>query len=647
MRLFLTGATGLIGRRLVVDRLERGDQVVVLSRDAVRAARLFAADANPNVEVVEGDPTRPGPWQEAINGCDGVIHLAGAGIADRRWTGPYKQELVSSRIESTRLVVQAMQRASRRPPVLLSGSAVGYYGEIGERETDESAPRAADSGDFLADLCERWEGEASRAVDLGVRVVTLRTGIVLDERGGAYSQLLRPIRLFVGGPIGLGRAFMPWVHHRDVTGLVEMALSRPGVAGPINLTSPNPARNRDLVAAIARSHHRPSWLPTPPFALRLVLGELGRYAMMSQRIIPGVAMSQGYGFLFPDIESAAADLAAAWRKLHGNGETTRVIAQINETVNSITPSEPPATGGTGTGRPAGDGAASTTTTSSPRAPDRPRRDRPPARVRLLAIDVDGTLLRSDGGLSQGVIDACRAAVRAGCVVIPATARPPRAMRTILQTLGLSGPTINYNGAVVWNPVEQKPQHHESMDAALASSIIAEARAILPDTIVSVEILDRWFTDRVDARFHTETSRVFDPDYVGPIDSFLDQPITKLMLLEDPGRLSPVLEMIRDRYWRQRRIAMFLTDPHLIQIVSPMVDKSIALQRLAHRLGVSRDEVMTIGDGPNDAGMIEWAGFSVAVENACPLVRDLADVVVPSNDDQGVAKAIHRYVLAPI
>lgn len=646
MRLFLTGATGLIGRRLVVDRLERGDRVVVLTRDTGRAARLFAADANPNVEVIEGDPTVPGPWMESINGCDGVIHLAGAGIADRRWNETYKQELIRSRVESTRLVVRAMERAARRPRVLLCGSAVGYYGDTGEHETDESAPPSADPADFLASLCEQWEAEARRAVDLGVRVVALRTGIVLDERGGAYEQLLRPIRLFVGGPVGLGRAFMPWVHHRDVTGLMELALSRSNVAGPINLVSPNPARNRDLMRAIARSHGRPSWLPTPPLALRLVLGELGRYALMSQRVVPSVATAQGYAFLFPDIESAASDLAAAWKRRRGDGGTTRVIAPINETVNSITPQARLGAGLT----PGGHDVATMPPppqAGPARAPDRPRRDRPPARVRLLAIDVDGTLLRSDGGLAQGVIDACRAAARAGCVIVPATARPPRAMRTILQTLGHSGPTINYNGAVVWNPVEQKPQHHESLDAALASTIIAEARAILPETIVSVEILDRWYTDRVDARFHTETSRMFDPDVIGPVESFLHQPITKLMLLEEPARLAPVLEMIRDRYWRHRRIAMFLTDPHLIQIVSPLVDKSVALQRIAHRLGVSREEVMTIGDGPNDAGMIEWAGFSVAVENACPLVRDLADVMVPSNDDQGVARAIQRYVLSPI
>jgi Cof subfamily protein (haloacid dehalogenase superfamily) len=265
-------------------------------------------------------------------------------------------------------------------------------------------------------------------------------------------------------------------------------------------------------------------------------------------------------------------------------------------------------------------------------------------VRLLAVDVDGTLLRSDGRLGQSVIDACRAAERAGCVIVPATARPPRSMQSILQTLGTAGPTINYNGAVIWNPLDRRAQFHEALEVEVVRDIIAEARGLLPEVLVSVEIMDRWFTDRVDPALHTETSRVFDPDFVGPIDSFLTEPVTKLMLLADPISLRPVLDLVRDQYWSQRRVAVFLTDPHIIQIAHPMVDKAIALQRVARRIGAAREEVMAIGDGPNDAGMVEWSGFGVAVENACDTVRALADAVVPSNDDLGVARAIQRYIL---
>jgi uncharacterized protein (TIGR01777 family) len=626
MRIFVTGGSGLIGRRLVIDRLERGDAVVVLSRDGARAGRLFAADVNPNVRIVEGDPVKPGAWMDKVAGCDAVINLAGAGVADRRWTDAYKRVLRESRIESTRNLASAIARASTPPHVVLTGSAVGYYGDRGDAvldETDSPGP----ASDFLASLCVEWEAAAAPMRDAGARVVALRTGVVLDERGGALPLMMRPFRWFAGGWLGNGRQYLSWIHWRDVLGLIDLALRSPQLDGAMNVAAPEPATNRAFSRALGRAMGRPTWAPAPAFALRALVGEMADSLLSSQRAAPRAALDAGYHFLFPGVEGAIESLLDDLRRRRGDDvpDWQPIIGQTPDADPALSP------------------GASVNGSASPAT--RRRAARPVRRIRLLAIDVDGTLLRSDGRIAQGVIDACRAAVRAGCVIVPATARPPRSMQTILQTLGTVGPTINYNGAVIWNPVDRVAQYHESIDPALARSIIDDARALVPDVVVSVEILDRWFTDRVDPHLHTETSRVFEPDYVGSFDSFLTQPVTKLMLLAPPEPLAPVLSMVRERYWSQRRVAVFITDPHIIQIANPMVDKSIALQRIATKMGADREEVMAIGDGPNDAGMIEWAGFSAAMENACDLVKNLADVVVPSNDALGVAKAIQRYVLS--
>jgi len=627
MELFITGATGLIGRRLVLDRLERGDRVVVLSRNAERASRLFAADANPNVRAVEGDATQPGEWQRWVEGCDAVINLAGAGIADRRWTESYKRELRDSRVESTRNIVAAIDAAvaGNRPKTLLNASAVGFYGRTGDVETDESASAPPRGSDFLADLCVDWEAEASRAWEHGVRVVLLRTSMVLDDRGGPLPQMMTPFRWFVGGKLGNGRQFMPWIHYRDEVGLIDFALSNPKIEGPLNLAAPNPVRNREFTRLLARAMGRPAIFRVPRLALRIALGEFAGFLLASQRVVPGKALAHGYQFVFPYLGEALESLIDAMDRRNGDGGDGE--PPIKHDSEALATQEIRRTGHaadrtSGNPHAGADGAPAT---------ERPRREAPASRIRLCAIDVDGTLLRSDGRIAQSVIDACRAAARGGCVIVPATARPPRTMQSIIQSLGTTGPTINYNGALIWNPLDRVAQYHEAMDVDLVREIIDEARDLHPEVVVSVEILDRWFTD-------------LEPDFVGSLDAFLTQPVTKLMLLARDEGLTKVREMVRDRYWASRRIGVFTTDPHVIQIVHPMVDKGIALQRIARRMGATRDEVMAIGDGPNDAGMVEWAGFSIAVDNACDTVRSLADAVVPSNDEFGVARALQRFVL---
>jgi uncharacterized protein (TIGR01777 family) len=646
MELFITGATGLIGRRLALQRLENGDRVRVLSRDGARASQLFAADANPNITIVEGDLADPAStgWTSAVDGCDAVINLAGENISAKRWTPEFKDTVARSRVDATRRLVEAIGKARNRPRTLVNASAVGIYGDHGERIIDEEAPLPAPGEDFLSDLCREWEAEAERASELGIRVVRMRTGLVLDDRGGGLPIMMRLFRWMIGGRLGSGKQYMSWIHHRDLVALIAVALRDSSFEGPINAVAPKPVTNREFARALGRALDRPRWLPAPTIGLRLALGEIAKYVMMSQRVIPRVALDRGFHFMYPELEPAlSAVVEDDRRRRRGAPAAWRAEEQL-EIAPAPPQLAPAGASGNGVLTPEQMFPGAASAARVPAVGRRLRRERPAARIKLVAIDVDGTMLSSDGRLAQGVIDACRAAARVGVAIVPATARPPRSMQSILGTLGTSGPTINYNGAVIWNPLERRAQYHEALEPALVRGIIDRARELLEDVVVSVEILDKWFTDRVDPNLHTETSRAFDPDYIGSLDSFLDQPVTKLMLLAEQRRLLPVIDMVREEYWSRRHVSVFVTDPHMIQIAHPLVDKGIALQRIARKMGAAREEVMAIGDGPNDAGMVEWAGFSVAMENGCEMVKSLADQVVPSNDDLGVAKAIHRFVL---
>ncbi len=303
MRILITGATGLIGRRLVTDRRERGDELVVVSRDARRAQERLGAE----VDVVEGDPTADGAWQSRVDGCDAVVHLAGAGVADRRWSSAYKRVIVDSRVDSTRRVVEAIDAAETRPAVLVNASAVGYYGERGDEPIDETARKG---DDFLAELADEWERTAQRAVSGGTRVVMLRTGVVLDPRGGALQKMLPIFRLGLGGPLGSGRQYLPWIHWRDVVGLIDLALTDATLSGPLNVVAPEPVTNRVFSRTLGRVLRRPAVLPVPVLGLRVLLGELGSYATISQRVVPGQAQQHGYTFRYPRLQPALETLVA-------------------------------------------------------------------------------------------------------------------------------------------------------------------------------------------------------------------------------------------------------------------------------------------------------------------------------------------------
>jgi uncharacterized protein (TIGR01777 family) len=302
MRVFITGGTGLVGQRLVRAFQQRGDRPVVLSRRADFARQQFG----PAVEVVQGDPMQAGSWMDAVGGCDGVVNLAGENIFARRWNDSFKQLLLDSRVQVTRHVAEALARApaNGHPRVLVSASAIGYYGPHGDEELTESSPPG---DDFLSKVCVQWE---KAAVVAGARCVVVRIGVVLDPAGGALAKMLTPFKLFTGGPVAGGRQWMSWIHHADMTGLLLFALDRSDVQGPLNASAPNPVTNRQFAKALGRAIHRPSFFPTPAFLLRLGLGEVAGVIATGQRVLPRRPMQLGYQFRHSTIDGALADLFA-------------------------------------------------------------------------------------------------------------------------------------------------------------------------------------------------------------------------------------------------------------------------------------------------------------------------------------------------
>jgi uncharacterized protein (TIGR01777 family) len=296
MRITVTGATGRIGSRLVRQLLDRGDAVTVLSRNPDRAR-----SALPGVEAVAWDPAAGPAPAEALAGRDGVVHLAGEDIA-QRWNADAKRRIRESRELGTRNLVAGLRAADPRPPVLVSASAVGYYGAHGDEPLDETAP--AGSG-FLADVCAAWEREAQAAEELGVRVVRLRTGVVLDRDGGALAKMLPFFRLGGGGPVAGGRQYMPWIHRDDLVGLQIAALEGgDDWAGPINGTAPEAVTNREFSKALGRALHRPAVAPVPGLAVRVLYGDMAELVTEGQRVLPRRAQELGYDFRHPQLDEA-------------------------------------------------------------------------------------------------------------------------------------------------------------------------------------------------------------------------------------------------------------------------------------------------------------------------------------------------------
>ena len=299
MKCFLTGATGFIGTTLVRALVARGDECIVLSRGGGQAWPDLP------VRIVRGDPSVAGPWEKEVDGTDAVINLAGERIVSPplRWTEERKRRMRASRITSTHNVVTAI-RTSRLPPrALLSGSAIGYYGERGDALVDEGTEPGAD---FLARLCVDWEAAALEAQGR-TRVTLLRSGVVLGKSGGGLSPLMTLFKLGVGGPWGDGRQWWSWIHLADETGLILFALDR-ALEGPVNLTAPNPVTVNEFAIAMGRALHRPAALRMPAFGLRLALGEAADALLNLQRVIPRKALRAGYEFLYPEIDTALKNI---------------------------------------------------------------------------------------------------------------------------------------------------------------------------------------------------------------------------------------------------------------------------------------------------------------------------------------------------
>ncbi|MBY0526870.1 MAG: TIGR01777 family oxidoreductase [Gemmataceae bacterium] len=305
MRVFVTGGTGLVGRRLVRRLQEKKHDPVVLTRSAASAREKFGDGCT----VVEGDPMQAGAWMDEINTCDAIIHLAGENVFAKRWDEAFKTLLRESRIKSTEHIVQALAKKpmtdAGQPKVLVNASAIGFYGPHGDEELNEDAPPG---NDFLSQLCVAWEQAAKAAEVQGIRVAIIRVGVVLDKEGGALAKLLTPFKMCVGGPTGSGKQWVSWIHHDDLVGLFLLPLENASASGPLNGTAPQPVTNRDFGYALGRALGRPAVLPTPGFALKLMLGEVSDVILTGQRVFPKKPLGLGFAYKFKTIDEALADI---------------------------------------------------------------------------------------------------------------------------------------------------------------------------------------------------------------------------------------------------------------------------------------------------------------------------------------------------
>jgi uncharacterized protein (TIGR01777 family) len=295
MNVTLTGATGLIGTGIVRALQARGDAVTILSRDPDKARAALG-----DVEAHAWRPVEEPAPAAALSGRDAVVHLAGENVA-QRWTDEARRGILESRETGTRNLVAGIGAAEPRPRVLVSASAVGYYGSRGDEPVTEDA---AAGDDFLARVCAAWEREAARAAEHGARVAMLRTGVVLDQGGGALAKMLPFFRLGLGGPVAGGRQYLPWIHAEDTIGLYLAALDGAEWAGPINATAPTPVTNRDFSRALGRALHRPALAPVPGLAVRLLYGEMAEIVTEGQRAVPTRALERGYAFKYTDLDEA-------------------------------------------------------------------------------------------------------------------------------------------------------------------------------------------------------------------------------------------------------------------------------------------------------------------------------------------------------
>jgi hypothetical protein len=301
-RIVVTGGTGFIGQPLCRRLVRDGYDVVVLSRSGEKPKSL----TDPGITVAQWDGKTADGWAAHADGAYGLINLAGENIGGGYWTTSKKVRILSSRLDAGRAVRDAVDRAENKPSVLIQASAVGYYGLQDENLLDESAPRGMG---FLADVCRQWEQSTADVEHYGVRRVILRTGVVLGRKGGALPQMCRPFRFFLGGPIGSGRQWMPWIHIDDLIGAIMFLIERDDLKGVFNGVAPDLVRGKDFFRMLGRSLNRPSWLRVPASILKLVLGDMAEELFLKgQRVIPKRLLGSGYAFRHPDLGPALEEI---------------------------------------------------------------------------------------------------------------------------------------------------------------------------------------------------------------------------------------------------------------------------------------------------------------------------------------------------
>jgi uncharacterized protein len=303
MKIIIAGGTGFLGGPLAEMYAEEGHDVRVLTRSLMSGdTRHDPGTGVPGITRVGWKPDgTAGPWSVVVDGADAVVNLSGASLGEKRWSPTAKAKFRDSRLHSTRSLAAAIAAARTPPPVFISGSAVGYYGAKDSQPIFESEPPGSD---FLAQLCVDWEKEAQKAERPGTRVAVVRTGIVLERSGGALAAMMKPFRFFVGGRVGSGHQYISWIHRLDWVEIVRWIVQTPSVSGPVNATAPHPVTNRHLARALGRAMRRPSLVPVPGFALKIVVGEFANSILTGQRVLPARAQQEGYHFRYPEIEMA-------------------------------------------------------------------------------------------------------------------------------------------------------------------------------------------------------------------------------------------------------------------------------------------------------------------------------------------------------
>jgi hypothetical protein len=299
MRIIIAGATGFIGSILTERLWDQFHSLVLLSRKPPAEVSVSKK------ERFAWTPPAGGEWEKAVDGSDGIINLAGEPIAGKRWSKEQKEKLRSSRIDATRALVSAIRKAKVKPKFLVSASAVGYYGPHGDETLTESS---AAGGDFLSRLCADWEAEALKAEAHGVRVATVRTGIVLGKGQGALAKMVPPFKMFLGGPLGSGQQYMPWIHIEDEISLMLFLIENEKARGAFNATAPNPVTMEEFAKALGEVLNRPAWVSVPPSALALIAGEMADMLLTGQRAVPEAATKLGYVFKYTTIRGALQSL---------------------------------------------------------------------------------------------------------------------------------------------------------------------------------------------------------------------------------------------------------------------------------------------------------------------------------------------------